>query len=120
MIVEAYANGDKAGLQPLLAPDVFAGFASAIDQRQQAGHILDTQLIGLREAAVHEAELRGSLARITVRFESEQVNVLRDNSNQVIEGDPASAEDVVDLWTFERDTQSGDPNWLLVATRTPR
>ena len=26
---------------------------------------------------------------------------------------------VVDLWTFERDTASQDPNWTLVETRTP-
>ena len=30
-----------------------------------------------------------------------------------------SAEEVVDIWTFERDTRSRDPNWTLVETRTP-
>jgi predicted lipid-binding transport protein (Tim44 family) len=37
----------------------------------------------------------------------------------VLEGDPGTAEDVVDIWTFERDTKSSDPNWILVETRTP-
>jgi predicted lipid-binding transport protein (Tim44 family) len=119
MIVDAYAGGDKAALRPLLADDVFAGFASAIDQRAADARSLDTQLIAVRDASVVEAALNRGIARITVRFESEQVNVVRDRDGQVVEGDPATAEDVVDLWTFERDTASSDPNWTLVATRTP-
>ena len=26
--------------------------------------------------------------------------------------------DLIDLWTFERDTRSSDPNWMLTATRS--
>jgi predicted lipid-binding transport protein (Tim44 family) len=63
--------------------------------------------------------MQGSMARVTVRFSSEQVNVVRDAGGQAIEGDPASAEEVIDIWTFERDTQSSDPNWALVETSTP-
>jgi predicted lipid-binding transport protein (Tim44 family) len=119
MIVEAYAAGEKGTLRPLLAEDVFAGFAGAIDQREAAGHSLDTQLITIRDAQPVEAGMQGSLARITMRFASEQINVVRDAEGNVLEGDPATAEEVVDLWTFERDTRSPDPNWLLVETRTP-
>ena len=65
------------------------------------------------------AEMRGRDARITVRFKSEQINLLRDAEGKVLDGDPQTAEEVVDLWTFERDTTSQDPNWTLVETRTP-
>ena len=119
MIVEAYAAADKDTLDPLLADDVFAGFARAIDERQAAGHTLDTQLISIRAAEIVGAAMQGSRARVTVKFTSEQVNVVRDAEGRVVEGDPAAAEEVVDIWTFERDTSSPDPNWLLVETRTP-
>lgn len=119
MIVEAFAAGDKGTLRPLLADDVFAGFAGAIDQREAAGQSLDTQLITIRDVQPVEAAMRDSWARVTVRFTSEQVNVLRDAEGNVLEGDPATAEEVIDLWTFERDTRSADPNWLLAETRTP-
>jgi predicted lipid-binding transport protein (Tim44 family) len=119
MIVEAYSTGDKNVLRPLLAADVFEGFAGAIDQRRDAGQSLETQLMAIRSADLVEAELRGSTARIGIRFTSEQVNVIRDGSGKVLEGDPGTAEEVVDLWTFERDTRSADPNWTLVETRTP-
>jgi predicted lipid-binding transport protein (Tim44 family) len=119
MIVEAYAAGEKATLRPLLADDVYAGFERAIDQRQAAGQSFETQLTAVPAAEVVGAEMRGRLARITVRFKSEQINVLRDAQGKVVEGDPQTAEEVVDLWTFERDTASPDPNWILVETRTP-
>ena len=37
MIVEAYAKGDKAALRPLLADEVYAQFAGAIDARETGG-----------------------------------------------------------------------------------
>jgi predicted lipid-binding transport protein (Tim44 family) len=119
MIVEAYSTGDKEVLRPLLADDVFNGFAGAIDQRKAAGQTLDTQLIAIRGVELADAQLRGSDARVTLRFTSEQVNVVRDAAGNVIEGDPGTAEEVIDIWTFERDTRSTDPNWTLVETRTP-
>ncbi|HET6519546.1 MAG TPA: Tim44/TimA family putative adaptor protein [Geminicoccaceae bacterium] len=119
MIVDAFAAGDKGSLRPLLAPDVFDGFARAIDARQAAGHVLDTQLISVKSAEVVEAGMNGSRARATVRFVSDQINVTRDAGGQVVAGDPDRSEEVVDLWTFERDTRSDDPNWELVETRTP-
>jgi predicted lipid-binding transport protein (Tim44 family) len=119
MIVEAYSTGAKDVLRPLLADDVFNGFAGAIDQRKAAGQTLDTQLIAIRSAELADAQLRGSNARVSIRFVSEQVNVVRDATGNVIEGDPGTAEEVIDIWTFERDTRSTDPNWTLVETRTP-
>jgi predicted lipid-binding transport protein (Tim44 family) len=119
MIVEAYAAGDKATLRPLLDDDVYRGFERAIDQRQAAGQTFETQLTAVPAAEIVGAEMRGRLARVTVRFKSEQINLLRDAQGKVVEGDPQTAEEVVDLWTFERDTASPDPNWTLVETRTP-
>ena len=120
MIVQAYSTGDKDVLRPLLAEDVFNGFAGVIDQRKAAGQTLDTQLIAIRGAELVDAEMRGSTARIGIRFASEQVNIVRDTAGSVVEGDAGTAEEVVDIWTFERDTRSSDPNWTLVETRTPR
>ena len=119
MIVDSYAAGDKAALRPLLADQVFRGFARAIDERVAVEQSLDTQLIAVNDPEVVEAQLVDHVARITLRFESEQVNVVRDRDGRVVEGDPGTAEEVVDIWTFERDTQSDDPNWILIETRTP-
>jgi predicted lipid-binding transport protein (Tim44 family) len=119
MIVEAFARGDKDGLRPLLAPDVFQRFSMAMDDRSRRGETLATELVATRGADVVAAGMSGSRARVTVRFESDQINVTRNTAGELVEGDPSRIDQVIDLWTFERDTRSRDPNWQLVETRTP-
>lgn len=118
MIVEAFAKGDKATLEPLLAPPVYASFAHAIDERQRQGRTLEAELVALEGAEIVAADLDGRNARVTVRFTSEQINCTRDASGAVVEGDPSAVERVVDLWTFQRNIDSRDPNWALVETRS--
>lgn len=119
MVVAAFAQGDTGTLRPLLSNDVYADFAGAIEERQKAGHILETTLVGLQETAVVEAEVQGRTAFVTLKFVSEQVNVMRDKDGELIEGDPNQVTTVTDLWTFARNTRSRDPNWTLVATQSP-
>jgi predicted lipid-binding transport protein (Tim44 family) len=73
-------------------------------------------LVAVRGAEVTSAGMRGTAARVQVRFVSEQINVTRDAQGEVVDGDPKSIAEVVDVWTFERDTRSRDPNWELVET----
>ena len=118
MILGSYASGDRETLENLLSPEVLANFTRAIDDREAAGHVLDDTLVGIRNADIVEAFVEGEAANITVKFVSEQVNVTRDGQGHVIDGSPNQVADVVDFWTFARDTRSGDPNWILVATRS--
>jgi predicted lipid-binding transport protein (Tim44 family) len=116
MIVTAFAKGDEKALEPLLAPNVFESFVADIRRRRESGETRETSVAGIRQARIHEARLEGREARVTVLIVSEQINVTRDRSGNVIDGDPKTAETVSDLWTFARDTRSRDPNWQLVET----
>ena len=119
MIVAAFAQGDAASLRPLLANDVFADFNGAIEERQRAGHVLETTLVGIKEASLIEAEMQGRTAFVTIKFVSDQINVMKDKDGAVVEGDPSEVTSVTDIWTFARNTRSRDPNWTLVATQSP-
>ena len=119
MIIAAYAAGDTATLRPLLANDVFDNFNNAIQARQRAAETLQTTLVGITAADMLEADLQGRNAVVTVKIVSDQINVTRDNAGQVVEGDPSAVTSVTDIWTFSRNTRSRDPNWALVATRSP-
>lgn len=119
MILTAFAKGDLDALKPLLAPSVYESFAAAVRERAQAGHTRTTTLVAIDEATIIEAEVERRVARITVKFVSEQINATLDGAGAVVEGDPVRVDRVVDLWTFERNTRSSDPNWMLVATRSP-
>jgi predicted lipid-binding transport protein (Tim44 family) len=119
MIVEAFAKGDKAELKNLVSREVYDGFASEIDQRGKNGLKLDTKFVGFEKAEVAAAEMQGKRASVTMRFVSQLISATLDNSGAVVEGDPKEIREVVDVWTFERDVNSRDPNWKLVATETP-
>jgi predicted lipid-binding transport protein (Tim44 family) len=117
MIVEAFARGDRAGLKQLLAPELYIAFEQAISAREAARETLRQDITALREVSIIEADLRGTIASLTVRFVSDQINSTRDATGQVVHGSDVPTE-TVDIWTFERDLRAADPTWLLVATRS--
>jgi predicted lipid-binding transport protein (Tim44 family) len=119
MIVNAFANGDAATLRPLLSDEVFANFNGAIEERRKAGHAHTTTLVGIRAIDLLEADMQGRNAVLTVKIVSDQINVTHDAEGRVVEGDPTAVVAVTDIWTFSRNTRSRDPNWTLVATRSP-
>lgn len=116
MIARAFAQGDRATLKSLLSSDVYASFDSAITARERAGHQVDFSFIGLKQTNLEEVSLRGRIAEVTVRFVSELISATRDAAGAVIEGAAGVVREVTDVWTFARDTRSGDPNWKLVST----
>jgi predicted lipid-binding transport protein (Tim44 family) len=119
MIVTAFAQGDTPTLRPLLSDDVYDNFAAAIRSRQAAGESLETRVADIRDADLIEARMEGRTAFVTIKFISEQINVTRNNAGAVIDGDPEHPLEVVDIWTFARNTRSRNPNWTLIETRVP-
>lgn len=119
MIINAFAAGDTKTLRPLLADDVYRDFAGAIETREANKERLETTVIGLESKEIIEAELQGRTAFVTIKFVSEQINVTRDAEGNVVDGDPNHVTQITDIWTFARNTRSRDPNWTLVATRSP-
>lgn len=117
IIIDSFAKGDKASLKNLLSKDVFDGFASAIDQRQAQGHKVESRFVGIDKAVIQSAGVAGKKASITMKFVSELITATYDKSGEVIDGDPRHVQEVTDVWTFERDITSRDPNWKLAATQ---
>jgi predicted lipid-binding transport protein (Tim44 family) len=118
MIVHAFAAGDTATLRPLVSDEVYDHFAEAIRHRVDNKETVESNLVAIKSAEIDEAELNGRTAFVTVKFHSEQVNVIRGADGKIIEGEPDHVVEKTDFWTFARNTRSQDPNWLLVATRS--
>jgi predicted lipid-binding transport protein (Tim44 family) len=117
MVVTAFASGNRTALQPLLSEDTWRAFDLAIAAREQAGESQRTEIKAITAATIEDAELRGRVADITVRFVSDQVNVTIGRDGQPAAGTEALTE-IVDVWTFERELASADPTWRLVAARS--
>jgi len=98
-IVTAFAAGDRTQLRPLLSPDVYAAFDTGIASRTGPA----PTLIKLHDARIVGSVLHGHNAEITAAFTAEFSG--GDDKNTV-----------TDVWTFERNLDSTDPNWTLVAT----
>jgi predicted lipid-binding transport protein (Tim44 family) len=116
MVVDAFAKGDGKVLKSLLDGPVYENFASAIREREKVGHTLETTLVGIDEAEIVSAEVQGRNVIVTVKFVTGQVNATRDASDEIVDGDANKVVQVTDIWTFGRDTNSSDPNWVLIAT----
>jgi predicted lipid-binding transport protein (Tim44 family) len=111
MIVKAFASGDRATLKNLLSPSVMTGFDSAIAEREAEGRTEGVEFLHAPRADLEKAEMAGGgdLARLTVRFLAEFRNRSKGPEGEAVE-DRRTAE----LWTFERNLKSRDPNWLLI------
>lgn len=118
-IVTAFAAGDRKTLKNLLSDDVFDGFDGAIRDREERKETIDFSFVGINKATIVSADLIGAMARVQVNFKSELIQAIMDRDGRVVDGDPNAVDEVTDIWTFERDTSSRDPNWRLIATETP-
>jgi predicted lipid-binding transport protein (Tim44 family) len=116
MIVTAFAEGDRKTLKGLLSKEVFDSFASAISDREQRGETVDFKFVGISNSEITDADDSDKAINLTVKFTSDIITATRNRSGEVIEGSPSQIREVIDLWTFNRDLNSRDPNWRLVAT----
>lgn len=99
MIVEAFAQGDRDTLRPLLDDDVYDAWDLAIARREVDGTPA-FDLLRLKKAEIDGASLDAGMARIMVRYEAEL-------------GDGERTRTAREIWTFMREVSSSDPNWVL-------
>lgn len=106
IIVGAFALGDRAALKPMLDTDVYEAWDAAITERETTNQP-SFELLRIRSADITEASLDAKkIARVTVEFQAE-----------LGDGETTTRSD--EYWTFMRDTNSSDPNWILDDVDTP-
>jgi predicted lipid-binding transport protein (Tim44 family) len=109
MIVTAFAKGDREALRPLLSADVMSGFDAAIAEREGAGREETVEFIHPPRADFETATLAGDIARASVRFLAE----FRSRTKGP-EGEGVDDRRTAEVWTFERNLKSRNPNWTLI------
>jgi len=118
IIITAFSQGDIETLESLTSPDLTKKFQEIIEQRRHDGITAETDLISFNDVEILSADIGNeNIAKITVKFVSEQVNLLRNKDNEVIQGDENFIQNITDVWTFERCLTSTNPNWLLISTK---
>ncbi len=118
MVLKAFVEADGNTLKQLLAPSVYESFSNAIREREKANQRIEDTLVGIDTSDILEARMDGSVSHVTVKFVTQQVNVLFDADDNILEGDAHKVIPVTDIWTFVRDSKSRNPNWELASTRS--
>ena len=102
----------------LVSKTLIKKFQEIIEKRKAEGIVSETDFIGFENTEITDAKIsKNDIAKITVKFVSEQVNILKNSKDEVIEGDENFIQNITDVWTFERSLTSTNPNWLLVSTK---
>lgn len=109
MVVRAFAAGDRDTLKNLLSPKVMEGFDAAITAREAEGRTETVEFLHAPRADLERADVVNDAAQVVVRFLAE----FRSRTKGP-EGEGVDDRRTAELWTFERDLKSRDPNWTLV------
>ena len=116
MVFDAFAKGDKKTLEMLLDKPLYETFAQEIDTRAASANKTEITLVSVKAKDLVQATLTGTKARLAVKFESEQVSLVKDAEGKIIEGNPSHSHLMDDEWLFERDVASKNPNWKILET----
>jgi predicted lipid-binding transport protein (Tim44 family) len=108
-IVKAFAEGDRTTLKPLVASTVMDGFETAMRQREAEGRTETVEFLQPPRADLETVSLADDLAHAAVRFLAELRSRTKDASGEGVD-DRRTAE----VWTFERNIKSRNPNWTLI------
>ena len=108
MIVIAFAKGDRETLKGLLTPGVYKTFEGVISQRESEGRSETAEFLQSPRADLEDVAVERNMARVKVRFLAE----FRSRSSGP-EGEAVDDRRTAEIWTFERDVTSRDPNWAL-------
>jgi predicted lipid-binding transport protein (Tim44 family) len=109
MIVVAFAERDRETLQGLLSPKVMKAFEGVMDEREARGETEAVEFLHPPRGDLEDVSVDGDMVRIRVRFLAELRSRTHTDAGEAID-DRRTAE----VWTFERNLTSRDPNWVLV------
>ena len=118
LILNAYSESDLGSLRRYVGFDLYEEFSNAVHQRDASGEHLKIDIETVNDVQLLDAEISDGIATVTVKYDTIQSRILTDASDTVIEEDSISSEQIEDIWIFERDIRSTDPNWRLVETGT--
>ncbi len=113
MILEAFASGDRETLGELLTAPTYAVYDAAITDREAQNLTQVTDLGRLRTCAIKTARVEDGEAVIRVLYEADIASALRNESGELVEGDPDMLSSISEVWTYTRTVGSGDPAWRL-------
>lgn len=117
MILQAFSAGNIESIKGLVSKKIWDALNQIIAFRKENNMTAEVDFIGFKKSEIKDVKLLKNSVKIVVEFESEQVNILKNDKGEVIEGDENFVQQITDVWTFERSLNAKNKNWLLVSTK---
>lgn len=109
-ISSSFAANHLKCVQNFVTPNVLNALQEVVDQRLKDQLTMEYKLVDFKKVKVQDITKKDVR---WVEFETEQVNLLKDKSGKVVEGNELYLSNVKEKWQF---TWSERQGWLLSAT----
>lgn len=113
MVMDAFEKDDRTTLKQLLSDDLYREFDQELKEFSKQKKRPHTTLVSMMSANLVAACVDKMQAKLTVRFITEQIHVVKDEKGAIVEGDVSQIDQVEDEWTFERTLRTRNPNWTI-------
>ena len=101
-INQAWSSQDVASLRRLTTPEMARYFEGDLRDLAARGWRNETRDVRLEAGDLAEAWAENGLEYATVAMRFSLVDVTRDNTGRVVEGDPTARQTTTEVWTFVR------------------
>ena len=119
MILQAFNSGNIENIKGLVSKKIWDAFSSVLAERKENNITSEVDFICFDKTEIKDVKLLKNSVKVVVEFISEQVNILKNDKGEVIEGDENFVQKITDVWTFERSLNAKSNNWTLVSTKKP-
>ena len=117
MVLQAFNSGNIENIKGLVSKKIWNTFNQVLNFRKENNITSEVDFICFKKSEIKDVKLLKNSVKITVEFESEQINLLKDAAGHIIEGDENFVQKITDVWTFERLFNAKNKNWTLVSTK---
>ena len=119
-IITDFSDSDNKLIasKQLLSKKIHDQFKEALEDRAKKSHFAEITFIGIKSAVIKTHKKIEDSLEVTVDFVSEIITCIKDKDKKIVSGDSEKIKTVYDTWVFSKDTQSSNPNWLLIDTIT--
>lgn len=117
IVIQSFGKGDISEVRNLMSKKLWDAFNQVINFRKENNISSEVDFICFDKSEIKEVKLLKNSAKIIVEFISEQINILRNEKGEVVEGDENFVQKITDVWTFERTFNAKNNQWLLVSTK---
>lgn len=117
IVLQSFSSGNISNIKDLISKKLWDAFNQTINFRKENNIYSEVDFICFDKSEIKDVKLLKNSARIVVEFVSEQINILKNNKGEVIEGDENFVQKITDVWTFERTFNAKNNQWILVSTK---